>query len=74
MYGYKKLVKLYKITFNSYTTPKNDTVKNDDGESITIPKIGLIIREDEIEQYKSYGDGIRELSIIGEMIIDMRIK
>ena len=74
MYGYKKLVKLYKITFNSYVNTRNDTVTNDDGEHITIPKVGLIIREDEIEQYKSYGDGIKELSIVGEMIIDTRVK
>ena len=71
MNAYKKFVKLYKITFNSYA---NDTVSNDDGEYITIPKVGLVIREDEIEQYKSYGDGIKELSIVGEMIIDMRVK
>ena len=74
MYAYKKLVRLYKITFNSYENTRNDTVTNDDGEHIIIPKVGLIIREDEIEQYKSYGDGIKELSIVGEMIIDMRVK
>lgn len=74
MNAYKKFVRLYKITFNSYTNCTNDTVSNDDGEYITIPKVGLIIREDEIEQYKSYGDGIKELSIVGEMIIDMRVK
>ena len=70
----KKFIKLYEVTFNTYTNWTNDTVANYEDEEdtcyITIPKTGLIIREDEIELYKKYGNGFASLTIVGEMLVE----
>lgn len=68
---YKKYVKLYKITFNTYTNALNDTVHHNNNtiDFIHIPETGLIVREDELDTYKEYGNGFASLTIVGEMLV-----
>ncbi|MBR4397351.1 MAG: hypothetical protein IKS93_05805 [Methanobrevibacter sp.] len=70
------LVKLYRVTFNQYTNCMRDTVAKhtkvegkDGTEYLTIPKGDLIVREDELNEYKEYGDGFESIRIVGEMYI-----
>ena len=68
----KKPIRLYHVTFNSYSNVMRDTVSNNHGfESsyIKIPKTGLIVREDELDVYREYGNGFESIKIVGEMYI-----
>lgn len=67
-----KLVKIYKATFNEYTNALRDTVANDyelgspNKEYLSVPN-EFLIREDEIEYYKLFGNGFASLIYIGSM-------
>ena len=72
-------VKLYRVTFNEYTNCMHNCVArytDEEGKEVPlleqylhIPKTGLIIREDELNQYKEYGNGFSSIQIVGEMYI-----
>ena len=65
----KKYVKLYKVTFNSYTNALYNTVRHSN-DFLHIPETGLVIREDELDIYKEYGNGFASLTIVGEMLVE----
>ena len=79
MFEMTATVKLYRVTFNEYTNYMHDTVArytDKEGKELSlleqylhIPKTGLIIREDELNQYKEYGNGFSSIQIVGEMYI-----
>ena len=68
----KKCVKLYKVTFNSYTNALYNTVRHNNNtlDFLHIPETGLIVREDELDTYKEYGNGFASLNIVGEMLVE----
>lgn len=72
MYG-KHKVKVYSITFNAYTNCLHDTVSNGtydikDAEYMYVGRDPLLIREDEIEKYRTWGGGIKDLHYVGNLI------
>ena len=66
----KPLIKLYAVEFRTYTNVLRSTVAHNENELdyLDVPKDGeFIIREDEIDFYKNYGDGYLSLRYIGKM-------
>ena len=66
----KASVKIYAIEFNEYTNYSKNCVSDGNGEYIDIDNGPFLIREDEIEKYRQFGDGIRTLTYVGTMIPD----
>ena len=73
MFG-KIKTKIYSVTFNQYTNCMKDTVsvKNDDGtyDYLDVGDSPLLIREEEIEKYRHWGEGIKDLHYVGELVED----
>ena len=63
-------VKIYKITFNKYWDYMYGIIKNANGVQIEIGKGNLLIKEDEIEYYRQFGDGIQSLELVGYMLVE----
>ena len=55
--------RLYKVTFNRYTNYNKNAVS--DGKKYIDTDEPLIIREDQIDGIRRYGNGIRQLEYIG---------
>ena len=71
-------VKMYKVTFRTYTNSCRNVIRHDksslDYLDVTNDYTGdegyLIIREDEIEKYQQYGNGIKEMEFVGYAYLD----
>lgn len=72
-------VKMYKITFRDYTNACRNVVSYydkgqfnylDTTKDYTGDDGYLIIREDEIEKYQQYGNGIKEMEFVGYAYLD----
>lgn len=63
-------VKIYSVTFCRYTNCMHNCVSNNDHtEYLNLPDDHkFLIREDEIETYKNYGGGIKDLQLVGYML------
>ena len=61
--------KLYKIYFNTYTnTYPGDTVRYNDEDMVFLQcdeDGSLIIKEDEFDYYRQFGNGIKSMNYIG---------
>ena len=69
-----KRIKIYSVVFVQYTNCLRDTVSTDEEDwdkvkYLTIPKTGLLIREDELDEYKKYGQGFKSITLVGEMYV-----
>ena len=70
-----KLVKVYSVTFMQYTNCSNQTISNNDKKDtkyITVNEHGFehapfLIKENDIDKYKDFGGGIKELIFAGYM-------
>lgn len=74
-----KLEKVYAVEFMAYVTSLEDTVSDWDGEGI--PKIGevkylnvkgpnkFLIKESDLDEYKKYGQGYRNITFVGWVVI-----
>jgi hypothetical protein len=74
----KKLVKVYSVIFMQYTNCSRDTISNNkkDTEYITVNEHGFenapfLIKENDIDKYKDFGGGIKELIFAGYMEDDI---
>lgn len=72
------LVKVYSVTFMQYTNCSRDTISNNkkDTKYITVNEHGFehapfLIKENEIDKYKDFGGGIKELIFAGYMEDDI---
>lgn len=74
----KDFVKVYSVQFNEYTNSSNDTVTYyKDGNAansslsnttyISIPKGGLLLLEDELEEYRKFGNGYESIKFVGSL-------
>lgn len=71
MVGYKK-VKVYSVTFVQYTNCMRDTVWNEeDDEYLKVGRDPFLVREDELDYYKKFGDGFETIRLVGYMAIDL---
>ena len=68
----KKLVKLYSVEFIEYTDVTHTAVINDEWKYLNVdgPDRKLVIREDEFDFYKQFGEGFRSLNYVGSMYVD----
>lgn len=61
--------KLYKIYFNTYTNAyPGDTVRHNDEDMVFLQcdeDGSLIIKEDEFDYYRQFGNGIKSMNYIG---------
>jgi hypothetical protein len=69
-----KRIKIYSVVFVEYTNCLQDTVSTNEEdlgnvEYLEIPKTGLLIREDELDEYKKYGQGFKSTTLVGEMYV-----
>ena len=69
-----KRIKIYSVVFVEYTNCLRDTVSTNEEdlgkvEYLEIPKTGLLIREDELDEYKKYGQGFKSITLVGEMYV-----
>ena len=72
------LEKVYAVEFMVYTNCLNDTVSDWDGKGspslkdIKYLAVGhnFLIKESEIEKYRKFGQGYRNLKFVGELILD----
>lgn len=70
--------KIYFVEFMTYTNCMKDTVSNWDGKGDPFGKdikyldVGhnFLIKESEIEKYKKFGQGYRNIKFVGELMID----
>lgn len=70
--------KIYSVEFMTYTNCMQDTVSDWDGKGspslkdIKYLDVGhnFLIKESEIEKYKKFGQGYRNLKFVGELMID----
>lgn len=66
----RKHVKVYLVTFNKFTNYCGNCVSDSNHESyIDIPDSGLLVREDELEMFRKYGDGYRTTKLVGEILV-----
>lgn len=70
-----KRIKIYSVVFVEYTNCIRDTVSTSEEdwakvEYLTIPKTGLLVREDELDEYKKYGQGFKSAILVGEMYVN----
>ena len=61
------MTKLYEVTFMQYTNPTKDKVKSEDGKEYIDTDKPLIIKEEDIDRIRKYGNGIKELKYIGQL-------
>ena len=65
------MVKIYKVTFNQYTNSFRDTVSSKDNEKyLDVGRGDFLIREDDMEYYKQFGDGFACLELVGYMPVE----
>ena len=69
-----KRIKIYSVVFVEYTNCLRDIVRTNEEdlgnvEYLEIPKTGLLIREDELDEYKKYGQGFKSTTLVGEMYV-----
>ena len=75
------LVKVYSITFMQYTNCSEQTISNNDKKDtkyITVNERGFenapfLIKENDIDKYKDFGGGIKELIFAGYMEDDVPV-
>ena len=65
-------VKLYSVVFNQYSDCLNNAVSYEDPDTqktryLHIPKTGLVVREDKLQDYAKFGNGFSSISIVGEI-------
>jgi hypothetical protein len=65
-------MRVYSVTFNSYTNASNNTVSNNSKEPgaekyITVGKEPFLVTEDQIETMCQYGGGIKTLIFVGNL-------
>jgi hypothetical protein len=65
-------MKLYKISFMEYTNAMRDTVGDENREIghrkyINIGKEPFIVTEEQLEEIKSYGNGIKICDFVGNL-------
>ena len=70
-----KRIKIYSVVFVEYTNCLQDTVSTGEEDLakikyLTIPKTGLLVREDELDEYKKYGQGFKSTTLVGEMYVN----
>lgn len=73
------LIKVYSVTFMQYTNCSNQTISNNDKKDtkyITVNEHGFehapfLIKENDIDKYKDFGGGIKELIFAGYMEDDI---
>ena len=58
--------KIYIVEFVNYTTCWKDTVSLD-GEYLQIPEGGLLVRESELEKYRKFGHGYKNIELVGSI-------
>lgn len=69
------LVKVYSVKFIQYTNCSNDTISSNNKENTKYIKINergfenvpFLIKENDIDKYKDFGGGIKELIFAGYM-------
>lgn len=72
-----KLEKVYKVTYMLYTNAMRDTVSDWDGkghsladcEYLDIGKEPFLLRESQLEQYRKFGGGYRNIEFVGQIPI-----
>ena len=70
-------VKVYKVKFLNYTNCMEDTVSKNDEDMcfIDIPQESrpyILLREDQLELYRIYGNGYESIEYVGNMIEEDR--
>lgn len=64
-----KRCRVYAITFNQYTNCMRDTVWCEETDKyLDVGRDTFLIFEDDIEKYKKFGNGIKTLTYMGDMI------
>lgn len=72
-----KLEKVYKVTFMLYTNAMRDTVSDWDGkghsladcEYLDVGKESFLLRESQLEYYRKFGGGYRNIEFVGQIPI-----
>lgn len=72
-----KLEKVYKVTYMLYTNVMRDTVSDWDGkghsladcEYLDVGKEPFLLRESQLEQYRKFGGGYRNIEFVGQIPI-----
>ena len=72
-----KLEKVYKVTFMQYTNAMKDTVSDWDGkghsladcEYLDVGKESFLLRESQLEYYRKFGKGYRNIEFVGQIPI-----
>ena len=72
-----KLEKVYKVTYMLYTNAMRDTVSDWDGkghsladcEYLDVGKEPFLLRESQLEQYRKFGGGYRNIEFVGQIPI-----
>ena len=71
-----KFEKVYAVEFMEYTNCLNDTVSDWNGESpfefgntnyISVGKNNFLVRESELDFYRKFGQGYRNITFVGNM-------
>lgn len=72
------LEKIYSVEFMTYTDCLKDTVSDWDGKSSSIKDIkylnvghNFLLRESQLELYRKFGGGYRNIKFVGELLINM---
>jgi len=66
-----KLEKVYIVEFIQYTNCMRDTVYNEEtGEYIQVGRLGFLVRESELEQYRKCGRGYKSIKLVGQIRIN----
>lgn len=77
-----KTEKVYSVTFMQYTNYMKDTVSDWDGvsdatfgsaEYLNIGKGSFLVRESELEKYRKFGQGYRDVHFVGNIEINNEI-
>lgn len=66
--------KVYAVEFMEYTNYSRDTVSNGEREiknmeHINVGKEPFLVRESELEKYRKFGGGFRNVKFVGNMCI-----
>jgi len=72
-----KLEKVYKVTYMLYTNAMRDTVSDWDGkghsladcEYLDVGKESFLLRESQLEYYRKFGGGYRNIEFVGQIPI-----
>ena len=60
------MIKLYRITFIEYLDPSRETIYSPEFHQY-IDSRDMIVKESDIEYFKSFGNGIKSLEFVGYM-------